>query len=80
MFCRNIESLAINKDAPGLNSGQLSSFWLLKGANQLKFIGECQFYMVPHVSAEKKSTNGLICLKMDGVVLRMNSGLEGLQK
>ena len=33
--------------------------------------------MVPHVSSEKMSINGLNCLKKDGAVLRIKTGLEG---
>ena len=62
--------------APGLNSGQLKK--LLNGANQLKFMGECQLFMVPHFLAEKMCKSGLISLKMDGAVLRMKISLERL--
>ena len=69
----------MKKHAPGLNSSQLSSFKLLKGAKQLKFI-ECQLCIMPHVSAEKMFTSELNCLKKDGEVLRTNTGQGGLQK
>ena len=39
--------------APGFNNHQFQNFWLLKGANQLKFIGKCQLFVVPHASAEQ---------------------------
>ena len=35
---------------------KLSSVWCLKGANKLKFIGECQLCIVQYVSVEKICT------------------------
>ena len=55
----------IKKHATGLNNGQLSSSSLLKGAKQLKFMGECQLCMVPHGSAKKMFSSGQLCLKND---------------
>ena len=41
----NEQICQFKKHAPGLNSGQVSSFKLQKGAKLGKFIGECQLCM-----------------------------------